>query len=261
LSELSFSALMPPMCFLIIIPLAAFIAFRWRGAGLLIALISSLLLYGLCTRFISNRLLIIAESQEAPAVGTLADAQAIVVLSGDVYHGALGGVPDDVGLLTLDRLRLAATVYREHHLPILVTGGREPNTSKTLAQLMADVLQRDYGIKATWIEGKAQNTFENASYSAAILQTNKISRVVLVSEAWHLPRALWAFAQVGISATPAPAERTYVGQSVEWNDLLPDYASFSRSFYALHELLGFIYYRHHYARTSTSIETENTSSK
>ena len=260
MNELSFSPLMPPMCLLIVIPVGALIAFRWRRAGLAIVLISSLLLYALCTPFTSTRLLVEAESQAVPAVGTLSDAQAIVVLSGDVYHGALGGVPDDVGLLTLDRLRLAASLYRVHNLPILVTGGREPNTAESLGQLMAEVLEHDYGIRPTWIEDRAENTFQNAIFSAAILRANKISRVIVVSQAWHLPRALWAFAKAGITAAPAPAERTYIDKRLEWSDFLPDYGSFARSFYALHELLGLAYYWFHYVCTPPSVEEDTTRS-
>ena len=246
MNELSFSALMPPMCFLIAVPIGAFIAFRWRRLGLAIVLISSLLLYALCTSFISTRLLIAAESHAPANVTTAADAQAIVVLAGDASHGR-NGVADGVGPLTLDRLHLAASVYRAHHLPILLTGGSETDTEESLAHFMAEVLESDYGIKPTWIEDKSKNTFQNASYSAAILRTNNISRVIIVSQAWHLPRALWAFSQAGITAIPAPAHQTYIGQQNDVSDFLPNYRSFAKSFYALHELLGLAYYRFHYS--------------
>jgi uncharacterized SAM-binding protein YcdF (DUF218 family) len=245
LNELSFSALMPPMCFLIAIPIGAFIAFWWRRLGLAIVLISSLLLYALCTSFVSNRLMIAAESKAPTAETTIADAQAIVVLAGDVSRGP-SGAADDVGLLTLDRLRLAASVYRDHHLPILLTGGSETDSGESLAHLMAQVMERDYGIKPTWIEDKSQNTFQNAVYSAAILRRNNISRVIVVTQAWHMPRALWALSQAGITAIPAPAHRTYVGNESAISDFLPNYGAFAKSFYSLHELFGLAYYRAHY---------------
>src|SRR5581483_8052718 len=123
------------------------IAFWRRRTGLAIALISSLLLYACCTQFVSERLLNLVESQvPPPKAADLADAQAIAVLSGDVYHGKPGGVPDDVGLLTLERLRLAASIYHSHPLPILVTGGVEGSNAESSAKLMADTLQQDYGI-------------------------------------------------------------------------------------------------------------------
>ena len=252
MNELSFSALMPPMCFLIAIPLGALAAFRWPRLGLAIVLVSSLLLYALCTSFTSNRLLIAVESQAPPTAAGLADAQAIVVLGGDAIHGP-SGVADGVGLLTLDRLHLAVSVYRARHLPILLTGGSETDTGKSLAHFMAEVLESDYGINPTWIEDKSKNTFQNATYSAAILRANNISRVIIVSQAWHIPRALWAFSQAGISAVPAPATRTYIGPRNDIRDFLPNYGSFAKSFYALHELFGLAYYRFHYTGTPAAV--------
>ena len=245
--ELSYSVLMPPMCFLAATPVGILIALRWRRTGLALALLSSLLLYACCTQYVADHLLVMVESQVPPPnPADLASAQGIAVLSGDVYHGKLGGVPDDVGLLTLDRLRLAAALYRSHPLPILVTGAVEGNNAESAAALMARTLQQDYGIKADWIEDQANNTFENGSYSAAIFKANHIARVIVVTEAWHMPRAIWSFQHEDITAIPAPAERTYVGSGIDWSDLQPDYTSFARSFFALHEMLGLAYYRWHY---------------
>jgi uncharacterized SAM-binding protein YcdF (DUF218 family) len=247
LYEISYSTLMPPMCFLIATPIGALIALRWRRTGLAIVLISALLLYGSCTQFVANRLLAAVEREVPPAsAAALADAQAIAILSGDVYHGKPGGVPDDVGLLTLDRLRLAAALYRAHPLPILVTGAVEGNNAESSAALMARTLEQDYGIKPTWLEEQANNTFENGAYSAQILKANGIARVIVVTQAWHMPRALWSFAQAGITAIPAPAARTYPGSGLDRSDWQPDYASFAKTFFALHEIIGLAYYRWHY---------------
>lgn len=245
--DISYSALMPPMCFLIATPVGAVIAFWWRRTGLAIVLISSLLLFACCTQLVADQLMAAVESEAPPpTAAALADAQAIAVLSGDVYHGKPGGVPDDVGLLTLDRLREAAALYRANPLPVLVTGAVEGNDAESSAALMARTLQQDYGIAATWLEDRANNTFENGAYSAAMFKANNISRVIVVTEAWHMPRALWSFEHAGITAIPAPVERTYVGSGIDWSELEPDYASFAQSFYALHEILGLAYYRFRY---------------
>ena len=235
------------MCLLIATPAGVIIALWWRRTGLAIALISSLLLYASCTRFVSERLLVLVESQvPPPSAAALGDAQAIAVLSGDVYHGKPGGVPDDVGASTLQRLRLAAGLYRRHPLPVLVTGGIVDRSAESAAVLMARALERDYGIKPRWIEDKSRNTFENGAYSATILKTDNITRVIVVTEAWHMPRAVWSFAHAGLTAIPAPAERTYPMAGLDWREFDADYASFARSFYALHELLGLAAYRLRY---------------
>ena len=245
--ELSYSALMPPMCFLIATPIGIVMAYWWRRTGLAIALLSSLLLFACCTPFVAERLLVAVESlSPPPTTAQLATAQGIAVLSGDVYHGKPGGVPDDIGLLTLDRLRTAAGLYRARPLPVIVTGAVEGSNAESSAALMATAFEHDYGIKPDWLEEQANNTFENGANSAAIFKANNITRVIVVTEAWHMPRALWSFAHAGITAIPAPVERTYLTEGIAWSDLEPDYSSFANSFYALHELLGLAGYRLRY---------------
>lgn len=235
------------MCLLIAIPIGAVVAFWWRRTGLTIVLVSSLLLFASCTEFFAERLLVLTESgAPPPTAAELASAQAIVVLSGDVYHGKLGGVADDVGLLTLDRLRAAAHLYRVYPLPVLMTGGVEGDDAESSAAIMAHAFAQDYGIRPTWLEQEASNTYENGAYSAAILKANNISRVIVVTQAWHMPRALWSFEHAGIAAIPAPVERTYPDTRFHWVDLEPDYASFAKTFYAVHELVGLAVYRLRY---------------
>lgn len=245
--QLSYSALMPPMCFLIATPVGIVIGYWWRRTGFAVALLSSLLLFACCTPFVAERLLVAVERVAPPPTSAqLATAQAIAVLSGDVYRGKPGGVPDDIGLLTLDRLRIAAGLYRTRPLPVLVTGSVDGNDAESTAALMARAFEQDYGIKPDWLEERATNTFENGAYSAAIFKANNIVRVIVVTEAWHMPRALWSFAHAGITAIPTPVERVYLTEGITWSDLEPDYSSFANSFYALHELLGLAGYRLRY---------------
>jgi len=127
-----------------------------------------------------------------------------------------------------------------------LTARFEATSVESSAALMARALAQDYGIKVRWTEEKARNTFENGAYSAAILKANNIKRVIVVTEAWHLPRAVWSFAHAGMVVIPAPAERTFPTAGIDWSELEADYASFARSFFALHELLGLAYYRLRY---------------
>jgi len=240
---------MPPMCLLLAIPIGLLLSLRWRRLGFIIAFLSALALYALCTSFVSNRLMVAVEREVPPApADALANAEAIVVLGGDIYHGKPGSIPADVGLLTLERLRLAAALYRQHQLPVLVTAGQEDPGIESGAALMARTLQEDYGITARWVEDKAHTTFENAIYSTAMLKADHISRAIVVTQPWHMPRAIWSFKQVGMDVVAAPGQRSYIGDSISWGDLLPDYRSYARSFYALHEMLGLAYYRYRYGR-------------
>jgi uncharacterized SAM-binding protein YcdF (DUF218 family) len=244
---LSYSLLMPPMVLLVVIPAGLLIALRWRRTGIAITVLAWAALYALCTPYVSTALIVALERRVPPASpAEIAGAQAIAVLGGDVYHGKLGGVPDDAGPLSLERIRTAAQLYRQHPLPIIITGEAEGSSDQSVAALMAQVLDQDYGIKATWLEEKAANTFENAADVAAILKPAGIDTVLVVTQAWHMPRAKWSFEHAGLHAIPAPAKRFYMGTDIDWIELLPDYSSFELSFFALHEGLGLIYYEFHY---------------
>ena len=67
--------------------------------------------------------------------------------------------------------------------------------------------------------------------------------MLLVTQPWHMPRALWAFARANIDAIPAPTARTYIKTPIDAAMLLPQSTALADSFYALHEILGLIYYR------------------
>jgi len=244
ISFLAYSFLMPPTVFIVTalagIVLAGFTPTRrW---GLMIALFSSVALYVFATPLASSALLRAVEN-EVPPSGQAATAQAIVVLSGDVHHGDGAAVADTVGRLTLERLDRAAELYRRKPLPILVSGGPVGDSRESLAALMARTLTDDFGVPVAWREEQSQTTFENAEYSARLLRAQHVHTVLLVTQPWHMPRALWAFTRAGIDAIPASTTRTYIKTPIEFAMVLPQSTALTDSFYALHEILGLIYYR------------------
>ncbi|MDE2229116.1 MAG: YdcF family protein [Alphaproteobacteria bacterium] len=236
---------MPPTVFIVTvlagIVLAGFTPTRrW---GLAIALVSIVALYGFAMPLTASALLRAVENEVPPSPRDPATAAAIVVFSGDIHHGDGVGVPDTVGRLTLERLDRVSALYRRRPLPILVSGGPVGDSRESLAALMARVLSEDFGVPVAWREERSQTTFENAEYSAAILRQQHIHTVLLVTQPWHMPRALWALAHEGVDAIPAPTARTYIKTPIDIAMVLPQSTALSDSFYALHEILGLIYYR------------------
>lgn len=242
---LAYSFLMPPTVFIVTalvgIVLAVFAA--RRRLGIAVAFASVAALYVFAMPLVSSALLRAVEHEVASGPYNAAAAQAIVVLSGDIHHGDGAAVSDTVGRLTLERLDRVAELYRRHPLPILVSGGPVGGSRETMATLMARALTDDFGVPVTWREDQSQTTFENAEYSAQILHGQHINAVLLVTQPWHMPRALWAFARADIDAIPAPTARTYIKTPIDAAMLLPQATALADSFYALHEILGLIYYR------------------
>ena len=54
------------------------------------------------------------------------------------------------------------------------------------------------------LEKTSRNTYENAVFSADIVRPGPQEKWILVTSAWHMPRALACFRKAGWSVTPAP---------------------------------------------------------
>jgi uncharacterized SAM-binding protein YcdF (DUF218 family) len=106
---------------------------------------------------------------------------------------------------------------------------------------MRDALQQEYATPARWIEAKSRSTNENARFSAATLQAQGISHIVLVTHAFDVRRARLEFESAGFKVTPAP---TGVGPNTPTPmailDFFPSAKALQGSYYACYELLALL---------------------
>lgn len=166
-------------------------------------------------------------------------AEAIVILGGDMAHGREG---TEVGPLTLERLRTGAALHRRTGLPILVTGGVLGARQPPIALLMARSLRNDFRVETRWVEAQAGDTRDNAALAVRLLRFDHIGSAFIVSQGWHLPRALEAFARLDFRAVPAPV-RLEPDAGVTANDLMPRVDHLAESWYAIREWVGRGVYR------------------
>ena len=176
------------------------------------------------------------------------DAQAIVVLAAgrlrsnpEYQHQS---IPDYIALA---RLRYAAKLHHETGLPVLASGGVAiPEESiPPLSTDMAIALQNEFVTPVRWLESQSRNTAENAQYSAQILKKSGIQRILLVTDAMHMPRAMMMFKQYGIDAVAAPT-MFFATKPPGLTDLIPGVEGLRRSNYAIYEWLGMIWYKLRY---------------
>ena len=101
----------------------------------------------------------------------------------------------------------------------------------------------DFGVNVAWVEDAARNTEQHAINCAAILRNQAIGSILLVTHAAHMPRAKKAFERAGLIVTAAPTvfAKTYLPFS--GRHLLPGTRALFKSWYALHEFIGGIWYR------------------
>lgn len=241
LKKLLTALCLPPLGPLLLAVLG--LALLRRRRGLAKACIGSGLgaLFLLSLPLVGNALLRTHESFPPLSANALARAQAIVVLGGGSYYAAPEYGGDTLGAASLERVRYAAWLYRHGPLPILVSGGA-PFGGRAEAESMQQVLGGEYGVPVRWVETLSRDTAENAALSAPLLHQADVQRIVLVSHAWHLPRAKSAFEAQGFTVLPAPTAFTTASPSL-FEELLPSGKALNNSRLALHEWLGRLLYR------------------
>ena len=231
------SLFLPPVNLIAISVVGFAISGRWEILGRRAALAAAIGVFALSTPLMGNALLrLVQEENSADNTG-----QAIVILAA----GILPDTPEYRGptadALTLERLRFGATLQRQLALPVLVSGGTLAEDTPPSAVIMSNILEAEYGVPTKWTEGRSRTTAENAKLSAAILHEAGISRIYLVTHAWHMPRARLVFERQGITVFAAGTGYCR-SRPVRIPDFLPSVKSLLDSYYAIHELVGFAYY-------------------
>src|SRR5215469_18090917 len=241
---ISYDFLVPPAGLIALVALAVWATLWHPRFGILVALVAVSLLYLAALPVIGAYMLEDVEVKPPPKPNFSA-AQAIVVLGGGARRGDGDTVPDTLGPWTLERLDFAAHAYRKLNLKVAVTGGRTQGLHTAEATLMKAALETDFGVPVTWVESQSRSTYENALYTQRLLQADNVTTVVLVTNAWHMRRALWSFERVGLRAIAYPAPLTYE-ETDRADDYLPSSGALLESYHALHEAIGLAYYRLRY---------------
>jgi uncharacterized SAM-binding protein YcdF (DUF218 family) len=175
---------------------------------------------------------------------TESQAAAIVVLGAGRYREAPEYASDTASQRHLSRLRYAARVARQTGLPIIPSGGRPDGQGIAEAVIAEQVLKQDFGISVQYLEKRSSNTWENARYLARLLDSLGISKIILVTDAAHMPRALYALQRHGVDALAAPTNFEY-HQSADrplLQKLIPSATAAMNISFGLHELLGRFWY-------------------
>ncbi len=240
--------LLPPTIFIVFAISGLLIARRYRYLGRTVMVVSVMSLLALSTDAGSAWLIRPLEQQSLQAkLIEKNKSQAIVVLGGGRARVASGqGDYDQVGPITLMRLRAAARLQRQTHVPLLVSGGAPDGQGESEAVLMARSLKDDFGVEARWVESDSINTNQNAILSAQLLRQENIQQIFLVTDAIHMPRARWAFEHAGLHVVPVPSQFV-ASDDFQLARFIPNAQSLKNSHYAIHEWLGLLVYRLRYA--------------
>lgn len=86
------------------------------------------------------------------------------------------------------------------------------------------------------IEDAARNTFENAVYTGLMIRERRWQRVIIVTDSFHLPRALYVFRRIGLRVEGAAVRRPPDYPLRAWMRLwLRDIGAFVQSAWLFHK--------------------------
>ncbi|GJE09813.1 MULTISPECIES: YdcF family protein [Methylobacterium] len=196
--------------------LSATTRLRRTGTGLATLGALGLALGGLAP--LSEALLLPLEQRFAPFPADAPAPAGIIVLGGAVEAGLSEArdqvVVNDAG----ERPIYLAELARRFPGARLVFSGGSGFIGGGVAE--ADVISRQadvIGVPRTRLilENRSRNTYENAAFTAALVQPKPGERWLLVTSAWHMPRAIGCFRQAGFTVDAFPVDYRTRG----WSDL------------------------------------------
>lgn len=223
---------------------------RTRISAILSSIALALLL--LSSNDICSRLLVQSLERQYVPNGELPTAEAIVILGG-ATRPKISPRPwyevNEAG----DRLLYGALLYKQKKAPlIVVTGGRaewlgeggNPESEDMAAILELMAVPREAIIQ----ESQSFNTRDNAVNTRQILLQRNINKVLLVTSALHMPRAMEIFRKIGLESIAAPTD-FLAGQSDNNKgfaailDLLPSADALKNTTNAIKEYIGLLVYQ------------------
>ena len=187
------------------------------------------------------------ENTSEPPQGTLKSYAGIVVLGGALvpFSQWRPGVQHALNDAA-ERVTVPVALMREYpHLRLLYVGreetGAEPGA--LVEASAAKIILNRWGVDQARVvyEPVSRNTYENAMLSAAATGENKSQPWLLVTSAWHMPRAAGAFRAAGWNVTPYPVDYL-TGSHTPWTA----YSLAKGALHwqtALHEYAGLLAYR------------------
>jgi uncharacterized SAM-binding protein YcdF (DUF218 family) len=161
----------------------------------------------------------------------------IVLLGGGTRHdphGVLIPKPD-----AFARIATAASLYAQCkqqnlHCQVIISGGDPEHHSLAEAQTYAPyLLAANVARDDIVLEDTSLTTYENAENVARILRTERYDSLMLVTSAYHMPRALLDFHRFGLAPEPVASS----GRTARCG-LKPRRPNLYAANVALHELIG-----------------------
>ena len=212
-----------------------------------------LLLWVFSMPVVANSLLGLQEGREGRVpLESLAEAEAVVVLSGMLRD--VPGAPLGEWGSAVDRFEAGVELWRAGKAPYLVfTGGWVPWRPEAVPE--GEILRQRAGLlgvpdEAMLVTDKVGNTAAEATAVRELLHDHRevapnqpAPSIILVTSAFHMPRAVWLFERAGLAVQQYPVDfYRDSARRLAPQDFLPSARALRDSEMVLREWLGLAFY-------------------
>ena len=149
--------------------------------------------------------------------------------------------------MSMGRLHYGLWLAKRLHAPAMFSGGigHGQIDGNAEASVAGRIASRDYQQPLRWQEDKSRDTRENARLSLTMLRSEGITDLLLVTDGFHMPRAMRAFEQEAeragftakIVAAPMGLAVQITSPVRRW---MPSIGGYRRVIHALHEMIGLL---------------------
>lgn len=214
---------------------------KHKKSGLVIVIVGASMYYLFSVNPVSDAILRPLENEYTRPTKISSSVDKIVVLLGGSKQIAIDGI-STMGESTLFRAIEASSLYFSLQQPTIILSGADPidPSAPTTAEIYKLLMQ--YGIPSSKIvlETLSLDTYENARNVLEIVGNNE--PFLLVTSAYHMPRAMVIFKKLGANPIPYPVDYR-ASDRYSILDFLPGARSLQEANWAFHEYFGLIYYR------------------
>lgn len=221
------------------------IVWRWRRVGFRVLFFAGAALVALAVLPIGPALVGALEARFPPPAEPTERVDGVVLLGG-AFHTGLAEARGEVSLNDGAERLLAfielARRYPDARLAFTGGNGRLAPGRLTEAELFLRALaQVGFADGRIVVEDRSRSTWENALLLRDAVQPRPGERWLLVTSAWHMPRAIGSFRKAGWNVVAWPVDyRTAPGAGFDLNfDVVDGLAAFEL---AAHEWLGLLGY-------------------
>jgi uncharacterized SAM-binding protein YcdF (DUF218 family) len=231
-----------PLGFFLLVGVLVFYRQRWARRVLLVVVVGC---YGASIPYTADRLMGWLELPRTPPEMLRPPYDAVVVLSGMLHLSVSRGGHIEFNQAVDRILTGIAFVQQGLGKTLLLSGGSgdlfQQQTSEA-ALLQTFALQHGLTADQVLVEATSRNTYENAVYTARLLQAHHVRQTVLITSAVHMRRAVAAFHKQGIFPDIYPVDYQATDTITPFS-FLPSVHSLVKTTEAVRELVGLIMYR------------------